>query len=429
MGAVLSEKAVRDEITRVFDVCMGCRRCVDLCGVFPSLFDLLDGQGSTDAGDLSPADQDRIVDACVQCRRCVVDCPFGPARGDRDGGSVDVPRAMSAAVTMRIDHKLVPWRRRRWASVVGAAGAHLFPAGWSPFASAAEGTIRRRLLTWVTGATTSRSLPARTRPSADDATSIDPTPIDPPAHGAVTIVPSCLDTPEADGSDATVDVERLLADLGTRCERAATGCCGAPALYAGDRTTFSEVAQRNVRLLAEQPADRPVVMLQPTCAVVVSHEYERAVGADLADAARAVAARVTTPAALLLRHHERGRRLERADPGDAGTVVYHASGHEQFLDPSLPAARLLDAVGYRTDIATESAGCESYAALGADRDHVVATHERRLQRELRALGRPDRGIVTGCRLAATTIAEVTGERPGTLVGRLRAAPDPIVPPW
>ena len=30
------------ELERIFDICHGCRRCVSLCGAFPTLFDLVD---------------------------------------------------------------------------------------------------------------------------------------------------------------------------------------------------------------------------------------------------------------------------------------------------------------------------------------------------------------------------------------------------
>ena len=45
-AAYLDEADVRDEMTRVFDVCDGCRRCVTLCSSFPSLFEMLDGIGA-----------------------------------------------------------------------------------------------------------------------------------------------------------------------------------------------------------------------------------------------------------------------------------------------------------------------------------------------------------------------------------------------
>ena len=42
-AAYLDEADVRGEMTRVFDVCDGCRRCVTLCPSFPSLFEMIAG--------------------------------------------------------------------------------------------------------------------------------------------------------------------------------------------------------------------------------------------------------------------------------------------------------------------------------------------------------------------------------------------------
>jgi CO dehydrogenase/acetyl-CoA synthase alpha subunit len=36
------EEATFHELERIFDICHGCRRCVSLCGSFPTLFDLVD---------------------------------------------------------------------------------------------------------------------------------------------------------------------------------------------------------------------------------------------------------------------------------------------------------------------------------------------------------------------------------------------------
>jgi len=37
------EAKLEKELERVFDICQGCRRCVNLCTAFPTLFDLVDG--------------------------------------------------------------------------------------------------------------------------------------------------------------------------------------------------------------------------------------------------------------------------------------------------------------------------------------------------------------------------------------------------
>jgi len=36
------EAKLLGEMERVFDICHGCRRCVNLCTAFPTLFDLVD---------------------------------------------------------------------------------------------------------------------------------------------------------------------------------------------------------------------------------------------------------------------------------------------------------------------------------------------------------------------------------------------------
>ena len=34
-------KSINNELSRVFEACHGCRRCVSLCEAFPTLFDLI----------------------------------------------------------------------------------------------------------------------------------------------------------------------------------------------------------------------------------------------------------------------------------------------------------------------------------------------------------------------------------------------------
>ena len=43
------------EMERVFDLCHGCRRCVNLCGSFPTLFDLVD---ATEEGEVEGVAKD-----------------------------------------------------------------------------------------------------------------------------------------------------------------------------------------------------------------------------------------------------------------------------------------------------------------------------------------------------------------------------------
>ncbi len=73
------EEKLNAEMERVFDICHGCRRCVSLCGSFPTLFDLVD---ATDDGEVHGVDKknyDKVVDQCYLCDLCyMTKCPYTP---------------------------------------------------------------------------------------------------------------------------------------------------------------------------------------------------------------------------------------------------------------------------------------------------------------------------------------------------------------
>src|SRR5438067_1109517 len=90
------EADLRGEMTRVYDLCHGCRLCFNLCPAFPSLFDFIDRRdGAVDA--LTTAEQDQVVDECYQCKLCFVKCPYVPPHE----WALDFPRLMLRANAAR----------------------------------------------------------------------------------------------------------------------------------------------------------------------------------------------------------------------------------------------------------------------------------------------------------------------------------------
>ena len=49
------EADVREELTRVYDLCHGCRLCFKFCTSFPTLFEMIDKHDDQDAGRMTPA--------------------------------------------------------------------------------------------------------------------------------------------------------------------------------------------------------------------------------------------------------------------------------------------------------------------------------------------------------------------------------------
>lgn len=73
------ETKLNEELERVFDICHGCRRCVSLCGAFPTLFDLVDETEEGEVEGVDKADYGKVVDQCYLCDVCyMTKCPYVP---------------------------------------------------------------------------------------------------------------------------------------------------------------------------------------------------------------------------------------------------------------------------------------------------------------------------------------------------------------
>jgi Fe-S oxidoreductase len=77
--AFYDEGALEKELERVFDICHGCRRCVNLCIAFPTLFDLVDNSKTMEVDGVAKADFGKVVDQCYLCDMCyMTKCPYVP---------------------------------------------------------------------------------------------------------------------------------------------------------------------------------------------------------------------------------------------------------------------------------------------------------------------------------------------------------------
>lgn len=74
-----NEASFHKEIERVFDICHGCRRCVNLCQAFPTLFNLVDATANGEVKDIATADYVKVIDHCYLCDLCyMTKCPYVP---------------------------------------------------------------------------------------------------------------------------------------------------------------------------------------------------------------------------------------------------------------------------------------------------------------------------------------------------------------
>ena len=92
------DKALFDELERVFDICHGCRLCFNLCHSFPTLFDLVDESDTMEVDGVAKKDYWQVVDHCYLCDMCYMSkCPYVPPHE----WNVDFPHLMLRAKAAR----------------------------------------------------------------------------------------------------------------------------------------------------------------------------------------------------------------------------------------------------------------------------------------------------------------------------------------
>ena len=270
------EHAARIELARCLDVCLDCRQCIEMCGVFPATIELVEERPGSDAGLLTPLDQDQIISLCSHCDLCRDGCPHRPGIG---AAAVDLPAAVEALRFSLQRSGRVGWR----AGFVGRALASdrtlrlarwlRRPVNW--LLRGRAGGVGRRALSLIFGFTRVRPLPVladeafahwftRRRASADA-----------PPH-SVAIVPTCLVDQFA--PEVGRESVRALEGGGAACALAGVTCCGGGLLESGQIDRFLRLAERNSQVLSE--SDGPIVVMQPSCLEVLRLDYPRLLGSS-----------------------------------------------------------------------------------------------------------------------------------------------------
>src|SRR5258708_15034702 len=112
------EASLEGELERIFDICHTCRRCVSLCGAFPTLFDLIDKSKTGELDSVPKSDFGKVVDQCYLCDICfMTKCPYVPPHPR----NVDFPHLMLRANTQKFAKGYVNLRDR-WLTATDRVG-------------------------------------------------------------------------------------------------------------------------------------------------------------------------------------------------------------------------------------------------------------------------------------------------------------------
>jgi Fe-S oxidoreductase len=315
------------ELTRVFDHCHGCRRCVSLCQAFPTLFDLVDASPTLELDGVDRADYAKVVAQCYLCDLCYqTKCPYIPPHP----WNIDFPHLMLRAKAVDFRAKGAPLAARVLSSTTAVGRLATIPVVVEAVNAANRSKPLRKAMEKVLGVHRDANVPAfdartaKRRLKADDAGTA---PLAAgPTTGKVAIFVTCYGN-----NNAPRMVEDLVAVL--RHNGIAVkllrrdGCCGMPKLELGDLDTVARYKERNLPLLHAAVADGwDLVAPIPSCVLMFKQELPLLFPDDTQ--VQAVKRAIHDPFEYLMHRHQAGQlRTDFRHP--LGKVAWQAACHQR----------------------------------------------------------------------------------------------------
>ena len=406
------EADLRAELTRVFDLCHGCRMCFNLCPSFPTMFDLIDAKDQV-VEDLTNEEQDRVVDECYQCKLCYVKCPYIPPHE----WNLDFPRLMLRAGAVRTKQGGSGVRSRLASQVLGRPDLlGKVASATAPLANAAvakPGTLVRKLMQKTVGIAAERVLPPYTRERFTTWFNKRPAAggIVGDVQASVALFPTCMVEYQnpAIGKDTVKVYEHNRVHVSVPD---GLMCCGAPWLHSGDFDSFLKNARHNVPKLAAAIRDgRDVVVPQPTCGYVLKRDYRDYLGGEDAEL---VGSRTYDAAEYLMRlHRGEGTTLDTDFSGDVPEQVqYHVPCHLQAQNIGLKSRDLMKQTGTTITLVNKCSGIDGTWGLRAENYELSRKVAQPLAKAVEDAAAKGAEVVTGdCHLANGAIVQETGRVP------------------
>ena len=408
--AYFDEADLRAELTRVYDLCHGCRLCLSLCPAFPTMFNLIDARDG-DVAAMTHDEQDQVVDECYQCKLCYIKCPYIPPHE----WQLDFPRLILRAEAVKnrtggtLKGKLTTQALAR-TDLLGKVGTLTAPLTNAMIRK--PGSAVRKVMDATVGLASNRVLPpyARERFSTWFKKR--------KARGAITlgraeqaraaVFSTCL--VEYQNPAVGKDLVKVYERNGVDCDLAAgAGCCGAPWLHSGEFEPFRKQAARNVEALARVVREgRDIVVPQPTCGYVLKRDYPEYLKTD---DARLVAEHTYDASEYLWRLHK-GEQTG-IDTDFTGEVpeatAYHAPCHLQAQNIGLRSRDLIKLTGTKVTLVQKCSGIDGMWGLRSENYELA----RKVAKPLaEALDRAEAEVVVGdCHLANGAIVQETGKVP------------------
>ena len=322
--AFYDEALLERELERVFDICHGCRRCVNLCTSFPTLFDLVDASKTGEVDGVAKQDYWKVVDQCYLCDTCyMTKCPYVPPHP----WNVDFPHLMLRAKALKYKKGQVSFRDRLLSSTDALGKLATIPVVVQTVNAVNKNRTARGLLDSALKVHKDRELPeyAATKFRSSAAVSRELAVKDGArTPGRVAVFATCYVNYNEPGIGH--DLLEVLAHNElpyVLVEKEA--CCGMPKLELGDLEAVARLKEVNIPPLAKLArAGYAIVTPIPSCTLMFKQELPLMFPDD-ADVTAVQEAMFDPFEYFVLRHRDGLLKTDFKKP--LGKVSYHIACH------------------------------------------------------------------------------------------------------
>ena len=353
------KSSLYSEMDRVYDICIGCRLCFNLCPSFPSLFNSIDNAGERkrdvaenqgivekkiekkeyldlpegkhaseasievefrgEVSDLTDLERWKVVDLCYQCKLCDPICPYTPDKEHEF--QLDFPKLMTRSQAIRTRSRGVRMSDKFLSNTdfTGKLGSIIGPL----LNYFNELSIVRWFMEKFFGIHRYRNLPKFQKEKFSNWFQKNKPIVSDPIEKVVLFGTCFTDSHDIELGKAAVAV---LEHNKVECIYPKQQCCGAPYLSPGDFNNFKNQALPNVDELSEwvNKGYKIVVTGPPTCSLTLKKEYPDYLEND--EKIKKISKNTFDISEYLVYLNKNGK-LKTNFTNSLGTINYHVSCH------------------------------------------------------------------------------------------------------
>ncbi|MEP7061901.1 MAG: heterodisulfide reductase-related iron-sulfur binding cluster [Betaproteobacteria bacterium] len=401
------------EAARIFDICHTCRRCVNLCGAFPTLFDLIDESKTGELDGVATRDFGKVVDQCYLCDVCyMTKCPYVPPHP----WNVDFPHLMLRGKAIKFAEGETRVRDRVLTATDRVGKLASIPVVVEAVNWANRTPAMRTLMQGALGIAAQTELPAyssqRFRAHARKSLAW-PERKGERTPGRVAIFATCYVNYNEPGIGH--DLVRLLDHNEIRYVLVdQEACCGMPKLELGDIASVARLKDANIPVLARYAREGYAILTPvPSCTLMFKQEMPLLFPED--EDVERVAEAVFDPFEYLVLRDKDGL-LKRDFTTPLGRISYHIPCHSRVQNVGQKTREALEWIpGTTIDIVERCAGHDGTWGVKSEYFEMSMKIGKPVFRQM-AQGAPDY-VSSDCPIAGRRIVQGIGTLGGDAAPR------------